>query len=57
MSITVSEPYEEAIRRRAYAIYEHRLRTGRKGDALSDWLEAEAGLGPPEESTPIPPPD
>ena len=29
------------IRRRAYEIFQERLQTERKGDALSDWLEAE----------------
>jgi hypothetical protein len=29
------------IRQRAYEIFQERLQTGRKGDALSDWLEAE----------------
>jgi hypothetical protein len=29
------------IRERAYAIFQDRLHTGRKGNALSDWLEAE----------------
>jgi hypothetical protein len=29
------------IRERAYEIFQERLQTGRKGDALSDWLEAE----------------
>ncbi len=29
------------IRERAYEIFQDRLQTGRKGDALSDWLEAE----------------
>jgi len=29
------------IRQRAYEIFQERLLTGRKGDALSDWLEAE----------------
>ncbi|GIW74312.1 MAG: hypothetical protein KatS3mg103_0834 [Phycisphaerales bacterium] len=39
-----AEPTEEAIRRRAYEIYQHRLRLGQPGDALSDWLLAEAEL-------------
>jgi hypothetical protein len=29
------------ILRRAYEIFQERRQTGRKGDALSDWLEAE----------------
>jgi hypothetical protein len=29
------------IRQRAYEIFQARQQTGRKGDALSDWLEAE----------------
>lgn len=29
------------IRQRAYEIFQERLRTGRQGDGLSDWLEAE----------------
>jgi hypothetical protein len=29
------------IRQRAYEIFQERRQTGRKGDALSDWLEAE----------------
>lgn len=29
------------IRQRAYEIFQERLQTGRKGDALSDWCEAE----------------
>jgi hypothetical protein len=29
------------IRQRAYEIFQERVQTGRKGDALSDWLEAE----------------
>jgi hypothetical protein len=29
------------IRHRAYEIFQERRQTGRKGDALSDWLEAE----------------
>ena len=29
------------IRQRAYEIFQERLQTGRKGDALSDWLEAQ----------------
>ena len=29
------------IRQRAYEIFQERRQTGRKGDTLSDWLEAE----------------
>jgi hypothetical protein len=29
------------IRQRAYEIFQQRLQTGRKGDAPSDWIEAE----------------
>jgi hypothetical protein len=29
------------IRQRAYEIFQERRQTGRQGDALSDWLEAE----------------
>ena len=29
------------IRQRAYEIFQDRQQTGRKGDALSDWFEAE----------------
>jgi hypothetical protein len=29
------------IRQRAYEIFQERLQTGRKGDARSDWIEAE----------------
>ena len=29
------------IRQRAYEIFQERRQTGRNGDALSDWLEAE----------------
>ena len=35
---------EEAIRARAYEIYEQRVATGKLGDADSDWMEAENEL-------------
>lgn len=41
---------DEAIRARAHQIYLSRLNTGRQGDAVSDWFEAERQLQ--EESTP-----
>ena len=31
----------QQIRQRAYETFQERQQTGRKGDALSDWLEAE----------------
>jgi hypothetical protein len=39
-------PTEDEIRLRAYEIY--LAREGREGDALRDWLEAEAELTPPQ---------
>jgi Protein of unknown function (DUF2934) len=39
MSISISS--HQRIRHRAQEIFEERAATGRKGDALSDWLEAE----------------
>ena len=39
MSISISS--HQQIRHRAHEIFQERRRTGRKGDALSDWLEAE----------------
>lgn len=35
---------EEEIRTRAYYIYEDRVRSGGRGDALDDWLRAEREL-------------
>ena len=37
----VSISSHSQIRQRAYEIFQERRQTGRKGDALSDWLEAE----------------
>jgi hypothetical protein len=39
MSISISS--HQQIRHRAYEIFLERRNTGRKGDASSDWLEAE----------------
>jgi hypothetical protein len=39
MSISISS--RQQIQHRAYEIFLERRHTGRKGDALSDWLEAE----------------
>ena len=39
MSISISS--HQLIRQRAYEIFVERGATGRKGDAVSDWLEAE----------------
>jgi hypothetical protein len=39
MSISISS--HQQIRHRAYEIFLERRDTGRKGDAFSDWLEAE----------------
>jgi hypothetical protein len=39
MSISVSS--HQQVRYRAYEIFQERRNTGRKGDASSDWLEAE----------------
>jgi Protein of unknown function (DUF2934) len=39
MSISISS--HQQIRHRAHEIFQERKQTGRKGDALSDWLEAE----------------
>ena len=39
MSISISS--HQQVRRRAYEIFLERGATGRKGDAASDWLEAE----------------
>lgn len=35
---------QDAIRLRAHAIFEGRLRTGAPGDPVSDWLQAEQEL-------------
>jgi hypothetical protein len=37
--------YVEQIRQRAYAIWQARVRDGEPGDAVTDWLEAEAEVG------------
>lgn len=45
MANHVHAPFDtlhERIRLRAYRLYEHRLREGQSGDALGDWLHAEA---------------
>jgi hypothetical protein len=34
----------EAVRARAYEIYQERSRRGDRGDALSDWMQAEREL-------------
>ena len=39
MSISISS--HQLIRQRAYEIFLERRATGRKGDTVSDWLEAE----------------
>ena len=39
MSISISS--HQQIRHRAHEIFQERRQTGRRGDALSDWLEAE----------------
>jgi hypothetical protein len=39
-----SLPPQEAIAARAFMLSEERQRTGREGDELSDWLQAEAEL-------------
>lgn len=36
------EDRQQRIARRAYELYEQRLREGREGDETSDWLSAEA---------------
>lgn len=46
-STTVSEvkPSADQIRRRAYEIYQERLARGIRGDATTDWLQAERDIG------------
>lgn len=46
---------DDLVRRRAYEIYLARVRAGGRGDALSDWLQAEreVSASPPT----VPPPD
>ena len=39
MSISISS--HQQIRHRAHEIFQERRQTGRRGDALSEWLEAE----------------
>lgn len=35
------EKFREEVRKRAEEIYKQRVKTGKSGDALSDWLKAE----------------
>ena len=39
-----SQIFEDKIRQEAFEIYEYRIENGIEGDALSDWLTAEAKL-------------
>ncbi len=43
-SPVTDRPRPERVRRRAYELYEERMRDGRPGDATSDWLQAEREL-------------
>ena len=36
---------ERVIQREAYTIYQQRVRTGKGGDAKSDWFEARQKIG------------
>jgi Protein of unknown function (DUF2934) len=43
-SHSVELPDEDAVRRRAYEIYEERAGIGMEGSAQDDWLQAEAEI-------------
>lgn len=47
MSISIQEPREEQIRRRAHEIWLERVAQNQPGDAESDWHRAELELGVP----------
>lgn len=42
-----TRPTSEQIRVRAFEIYQARCRTGKPGDAMSDWAQAERELSGP----------
>jgi Protein of unknown function (DUF2934) len=43
-SVELSDELEDAVRRRAYEIYEERARSGMESSAEGDWLQAEAEI-------------
>jgi hypothetical protein len=43
-SVELPDELEEAVRRRAYEIYEERVRSGMELNAQDDWLQAEAEI-------------
>lgn len=43
-STTEVKPDAERIRRRAYELYLERARTGRPGNEVADWMQAERDL-------------
>ncbi len=43
-SVELPDELEEAVRRRAYEIYEQRAGSGMEGNAEDDWLQAEAEI-------------
>jgi DUF2934 family protein len=43
-SVELPDEVEEAVRRRAYEIYEERARSGMESNAEQDWLQAEAEI-------------
>jgi hypothetical protein len=43
-SVELPDELEEAVRRRAYEIYEERARSGMESNAEQDWLQAEAEI-------------
>jgi hypothetical protein len=43
-AVELPDELEEAVRRRAYEIYEERARSGMESNAEQDWLQAEAEI-------------
>jgi hypothetical protein len=43
-SVELPEELEEAVRRRAYEIYQERAGSGMESSAEQDWLQAEAEI-------------
>jgi hypothetical protein len=43
-SVELPEELEEAVRRRAYQIYQERAASGMESSAEQDWLQAEAEI-------------
>jgi Protein of unknown function (DUF2934) len=43
-SVELPDELQDAVRRRAYEIYEERAGSGRESNAEEDWLQAEAEI-------------